>query len=411
MPSWATRREFLSVCIGGVVGVSGCTTRFQESGTETPTFQSDPWSMVHFDAQNTGYAPDATGPRKSVSEQWSQFTSSVMQVDSSSPVLANGRVFTGRSTDGAALKAYSAADGTELWGFGSGVTNSTPAVAGESVYFGHDGVIYALDVATGSVEWSVETGGSLMTSVTVHDGTVYTAGGWRNQGLYAIHADSGDVEWIHTTSGGDGALLQVPPAVDDDGVVLAKSAASGTMNSAHIQSLDPDGDEQWRWESPISEASMSAPVVHDGSAFACVLGYGTVALDRQTGTVQWEHPVDNGRGLNGVVSGPAIADGVVYATSGGTELTAMTAADGTVNWTLDLELPTLASPVVTGEQLYIGTSDRGDDSDAESEVLGINIADGTVTWRWSAPNPVSTTPCVGGGTLFVTTDALVHALA
>jgi outer membrane protein assembly factor BamB len=240
---------------------------------------------------------------------------------------------------------------------------------------------------------------------------VYTSGGWQCQGLYAINVGSGSVDWVHQTAGIDIPILQVPPAVDDDGIVFAISSSGNSGGVAQIRYLTPEGEQEWRWESPVEQAFISAPVITETSVFATVGGFGTVALDRATGTLRWNQPHESYRATGGKISAPAIADGTVYATSSGRELLAMTPDDGTVNWRLDLGLPTLASPVIAGDQLYIGTTDRSVDSDSEPEVFGINRTEGTIAWRWTAPNPVTTAPSAGDGTLFVTTDNQVHALA
>ncbi len=367
--------------------------------------------MVHFDAQNTGYTPEVTGPQSAVSEQWSQITAYGANVDVSCPILANNRVYTGMSTDRAVLSAFSAADGTEAWQFQSGVSSSTPAASDGRLYFGDDGVIYAIDSEDGTTEWSVDTDGSLMTSVTVRDGTVYTWGGPRSRRLYAIDAETGAIEWTHTTADLDGPTNDVPPAVHADGVVVAVDVYSESSSASQIRGLAPDGEEQWRYENPTGQSSISAPVVQDGRVFASVGGQGIVALDRMTGEAEWVYPVDTFRAVNGIMSGPAIAEGVVYGTSGGRELVAISQTDGTIEWQIDLGLPTISSPVITGRQLYIGTTDRTVGSDRESEVFGIDTDDGTVDWRWTAPNPVTTTASIGDSTLFVATDRTLHALA
>jgi len=367
--------------------------------------------MVHFDAQNTGYAPTVTGPTSEVSEQWQQPVDRLRSASASCPVLAGKQVYTGMSTEQAVLGSFSAADGTRAWQFRSGTSSSTPAVGDGSLYFGDDGVIYAIDSADGTVEWSVATNGFLMTSVTLEDGTVYTSGGPRSRRLYAIDAGTGSVEWTHSTDDLDGPLINVPPAVDSAGVVVSVDVYTESSSRPQLRSLSLDGEEQWRYEIPASYGSLSTPVLWNDRVYVSIGDYGIVALNRETGESEWAHRVDDLWALNGILSSPAVADGTVYGTSSGRELFALTTDDGTVEWQVDLELPTVSSPVVAGQRLYIGTTERSDRPEMEAEVLGIDTADGSIDWRWTAPGSVPTTASVGDGTLFISTDRTLHALA
>ena len=148
-----------------------------------------------------------------------------------------------------------------------------------------------------------------------------------------------------------------------------------------------------------------------GGVFASVGGHGIVALDRSTGATQWVHPIEWRYGNNGIFSSPAVADGIVYGTSSGRELVALTPTDGSVNWRTDLGFQTVASPVIAGDRLYIGTNNVGFDSDSKPEMLGIDRTDGTVIWRWEVPFSVTTTASVGDGALFVSTNTRMYALA
>lgn len=90
------------------------------------------------------------------------------------------------------------ATGDFKWKFASGFTNnkftrnSTPAVAGNRVFFGGlNGTLYALAADAGTLLWQREFGARISTSVVVHGESVYV--GTANRQLYRLNADTGTV--------------------------------------------------------------------------------------------------------------------------------------------------------------------------------------------------------------------------
>ena len=70
------------------------------------------WPQFQFDAGNTGYYPDTTGPAESITEQWQLTTGVGIR---SSPAVVGDTVYVG-SYDGH-LYAIDATDGSEQWQF------------------------------------------------------------------------------------------------------------------------------------------------------------------------------------------------------------------------------------------------------------------------------------------------------
>jgi outer membrane protein assembly factor BamB len=79
---------------------------------------------------------------------------------------------------GGTIVALSTADGSTLWSHqlsGSPVT-STPVLLGSTLYAGStDGVLYALDAATGAEQWRVDTGSAITTDLINEFGVLYFA--------------------------------------------------------------------------------------------------------------------------------------------------------------------------------------------------------------------------------------------
>jgi outer membrane protein assembly factor BamB len=177
-----------------------------------------------FEAHNLhGYAPSG----QTIPDAWDLYTSS--------PVVDHGKVFFG-SGDGN-VYAVDAASGVLQWKFPTrDVVHASPAVAGNTVYVGSwDGSFYAIDADTGQQRWVFKAGEDPAThnqvgfqsSAAVVDGTVYV--GCRDAHVYALDAATGRKKWDFPTSK---SWVNGTPAVRD-GIVYV-----GTSDSARFLALD-----------------------------------------------------------------------------------------------------------------------------------------------------------------------------
>jgi len=185
---------------------------------------------------------------------------------------------------------------------------SSPAVWNRAVYFGSgDGNVYALDAASGKLNWKFHTGDVVHASPAIAEGTVFI-GSWDSY-FYALDAATGAEKWRFKT--GD----------DPD-----------THNQVGIQS--------------------SAAVANGMVYFGC-RDSRFYALDAHTGQKKWAF--DN-KG-SWVIGSPAVRDGVVYfATSDSGLFYAVDAATGAVRFSLNFKgWPAFSSPALAGSMLYLGS--------------------------------------------------------
>ncbi|MBK8727203.1 MAG: PQQ-binding-like beta-propeller repeat protein [Holophagaceae bacterium] len=249
-----------------------------------------------------------------------------------SPAVADGLVVVG-SVDGS-IYAVDARSGKAAWTFKTGgerrfsapgihgatprtevmpdpfdVFLSSPAIAGGVVFVGSgDHRVYALELATGALKWSFETGNVVHASPAVADGVVYV-GSWDRK-FYALDAKDGKVRWAFET--GDDPELH-------NQVGIASSAA-------------------------VAEGLIF---------FGCRDGH-FYALDAATGALRWQH--DNHKGW--VIASPAVAKGVVYfPTSDGTRFKALEARTGKPVFDVENRAISFSSPALAGSRAYYGTSD------------------------------------------------------
>lgn len=268
----------------------------------------------------------------------------------SSPAVAGGRVYFG-SYDGN-FYALDAASGALLWKFATGgerrfaarhlhgtlpvtevmpdpfdVYLSSPALAGDLVYFGSgDGNVYALEAASGKVRWSFQTGNVVHASPALANGLVYV-GSWDSY-FYALDAGTGQVRWRFKTG------------------------------------EDPEYNNQVGIQS-------SAVVAGDSVYFGC-RDSNLYALDALTGARRWAF---SNKG-SWVIGSPAVRDGKVYfATSDSGLVQVLDAASGKLVFGLSFNhWPMFSSPALAGHYLYVG-SDMG-------KLLAIDLDKRATAWEF-----------------------------
>jgi outer membrane protein assembly factor BamB len=226
-----------------------------------------------FEARNlNGYPPAA----QTIPDAWDLFTSS--------PAVWNGKVFFG-SGDGN-VYAVDVASGLLQWKFVTkNVVHASPAVANGVVYVGSwDSYLYALDADTGLQRWSFKTGEDpaihnqvgFQSSPAVVDGTVYV--GCRDAHLYAIDAATGRKRWDYPTSK---SWVVGTPAVRDGMVYV------GTSDSARFMGLDAKTGrlifnfdaKAYLFSSPALAGELAYVGSHNGKLYA---------IDAKTGQLAWE---------------------------------------------------------------------------------------------------------------------------
>ena len=124
---------------------------------------------------------------------------------------------------GTELWALNADDGSTIWGplDVAGVYYiGWIAADGANVYVvNFDGLLTALDQATGHQVWSAKMPGqwAFTSAPTVRHGIIYVAGAGSGGTLYAVSAATGGILWTAAVENGDDSS----PAVTDDGVYVS----------------------------------------------------------------------------------------------------------------------------------------------------------------------------------------------
>lgn len=263
--------------------------------------------------------------------------------------------------------------GDVRWTFDGGTPtmNSSPVTQGGVVYgggSGDPGGLFALDAESGEVEWEVETEG-YVTSAPAVDGDTLYVGTW-GKTFYAVDVDDGSVRW--SVDVGHRFGMSSPTVVDDtvyvgtlgDAPLVVSGSDDEGFAAPAVLALDAEtGEERWRYDEFGERDDVSAsPAVVDGTVFVPVEGT-LYALDAGDGSVTWQralhvHP-------NASV---AVRDGVVYCPTmpprGDEEsdephgrLLALDATSGETRWEATVEdLSLRTSPAVTDDSVYVAAT-------------------------------------------------------
>jgi len=187
-------------------GIAGC---LGQRGTDeiplvnTGLEQTVPDGVAQFrhSLERWGYYPDATVPDE-VEREWRldrlNTGSHGAAKASAVPLPDGGLVFPGDTGYLVALDA----DGTERWRTGTDTDSrgihGTPAIADGRAYVGaYDGVLYAIDLETGDIDWRQDLGDAIGSSPLYHDGTIVMAVEYYDPegSTFAVDAADGSIVW------------------------------------------------------------------------------------------------------------------------------------------------------------------------------------------------------------------------
>jgi outer membrane protein assembly factor BamB len=279
------------------------------------------------------------------------------------------------ATDDGVVHAIALDSGVERWSARLAAAGGNVAVVDGAVIVSDSrGAVYALDLGTGTTNWKHELGLRGPFDLTAA-GAVIVASGGPDGVLAALDPATGSIAWQRTAgvSGApafDGRSLFVPgDGVEEDdpstGQVLWHSNTKGDPVGTvavgegivyvggvheppygHLRAFD-SGTGDLRW---TSSAGLLAPALWDRLAIAGSGAGDLTALDGSTGAPVWSVR------LPGVVREPAAAQRVVYALSEGSGVVhALDAATGSERWQIALDPGAACCLAVAHGYLVVGS--------------------------------------------------------
>jgi outer membrane protein assembly factor BamB len=300
-------------------------------------------------------ATPAPFPVASIETLWSFQTQGAVW---GSPAVSDGTVYFG--SDDGNLYAVEAQTGDLKWKFSTqGLVRSRPALSAGLVFIASDdGNLYAVDTQSAKQVWRIDIGNFseseprenpgtvpdptafdyLQSSPVLFEGQIYI--GSADGQVYALEAASGDINWKFKT----GQKVRASPVADNgtvyigswDGTVYALDALTG----------------QARWQTPIGGQIQTTALVANGLVYTASRKASVVALDAQTGRKKWEY--DYGQN-QWVESSPKLSGNLIYIGSSGNQyILGLNSVSGEL-FTAYRDLVFFwSTPVISANLLYIG---------------------------------------------------------
>jgi len=291
------------------------------------------------------------------------------------------------------------------WSFATGgPVQSSPVVADGLVHIGSDdGIIYALDLATGKERWRFAVGGPTRASAAVFAGKVFYTG---PKGVFALDAATGAKAWHRPGGFWDDSPLVIPgPIKHKDGKTL-DGIVFYSQPWNNLVGLDiADGGEVWRCRDGHGPGSRgNSALVHRGLITYFRGSQATVLVDVLTERRKYEidGAIDNG------VFTPAARDGICYSYIKGivafdmlenAAIDAKSWADYRMKWRFDpgrekgwdYQHPGISSLSVDDRSVYFGHID--------TFVYALDRETGAVRWQTRTGGVNRSSPALGSGAL------------
>lgn len=332
------------------------TSAAPKDPTSMPT--TTDWTRFQADATNTGHVQDVTAVPDTPEVYWQFFA------QSSTPVVADGTLYTTEYGKKRSLVARSAVTGRVQWitPVNHGGALGVPTVVGETIVVQSYGLLFAFSRRTGELQWEHNIGRGSPGSPVIVDGIAYLANGsfteWPTE-AFAIEVATGEEQW-RTELGTGEYHLRGSVAVDESTMFV--------VDDDLVALSVVDGSETWR--TTFGAPAETTPSVANGIVYVTDTDGILHAVAAEDGSEQWSTEVgepDRGTAV-------AVVDDEVYVGTD-TGLHAVT-TDGTKRWEFNAGQAT--TPTVDTNAVYVG--ERGFDN---RDVFAIDRTDGSKRWQYS----------------------------
>ena len=259
------------------------------------------------------------------------------------PLVKDGRIFVPDWAGENKIHSISLRESKIKWTYEVEFPNS-PAIVKNTLYSGGDDSLFALNARTGAEKWTQDISHPL-TPVVDHD-RVYV--GTANLEMIAVDANTGETIWT--------ALIDSIPAEGGVSPTLVDGTLYFSGHAGHgperrLYALDADtGEIEWVVDNIGSESA--APAVVDGVVYTPSYDEFT-ALDADSGDLLWRY--DTGSKTD---SSPLVVDDTVFVGDNSGHLHAIDATDGTGEWTVSKPGRIETGPVPADDKLFFACDDH-----------------------------------------------------
>jgi outer membrane protein assembly factor BamB len=280
------------------------------------------------------------------------------------------------------LYAVDRLTGALRWKFATAAAlSSSPAVDGENVYVGsQDQHVYALDRMTGALRWKAPTQGPIHSSPAITAAGILI--GSHDRHAYALDPETGRLRWRRKL---DGAIFSMPLY---DGV--RKEAYFTTAAGSLYALSQPHGEILWRFQTPEREPIFATAALAPGLIAFTAMDRYFYGIDQASQQVRFrinQGPSMSSPFFDGTSFYFGNEDGEMYAR--------LKEESGKLRWSRPVTQGKIASPLVLGDTLYVGTQ--------IGEMLALDALTGQPRWvlNLGAKNGISGAPALVAGTLYI----------
>ncbi|MFH1567362.1 MAG: PQQ-binding-like beta-propeller repeat protein [Gemmatimonadota bacterium] len=240
---------------------------------------------------------------------------------------------------------------------------------------GHAGVA-CLDAETGQARWHAPAAAAVKNRVAVDAASGRAVALAATGRLSAVDLQTGRVAWEANLPGYPERWLYTTPDTADGVVYAGGKAGYGawTMDAgARVWYTPLESSDNW---SCFAGARVAGDLL-----VILVQRRGLVALDRRSGAVRWECPLE----VDYQWADPVVADGALISGGGSGELVGVGTADGQVQWRQGLGAPYPSGLAADEHRVYVSTP--------TGQVQGRERGDGSLAWtRATGPDLLDLTP-------------------
>jgi outer membrane protein assembly factor BamB len=297
------------------------------------------------------------------------------------------------------------------WSFHTGgMVIASPAVVDGTVYIGSDdGNFYAVDAASGKERWKFGAHSRVPSSAAVSNGTAYF--GAYDGNFYAVDAGTGKLKWKFQTAGerrfAAKHLHGVQPATETmpdpfdcylSSPVVWNGAVYFGSGDGNIYAVHADtGALKWKFKT--GDVVHASPAIADGTLFIGSWDSFFYAIDADSGQEKWKFKTGEDPDTHnqvGIQSSAAVADGIVYFGCRDSHLYALDARTGEKKWAFSGNGSwVISSPAVRDGKVYFDTSDT-------SLVIEADAKSGAVLHSMNLNHwYLYSSPAIAGGTMYV----------
>lgn len=282
----------------------------------------------------------------------------------SNPVIApDGRLLVGSAGTDNSITSLDPATGKENWAAPLVADShwiASPLVVGDTLYAANNnGSLYAADLATGQIKWTLKLGNSLWSAPTSNGKMVFVAS--LDHMLYAVDPATQAVAWKVDLGG---SSLGAATVSEDGSTVYAGSFGK------KVAAIDA-ATGAVRWNAAAADWVWGAPVQDGDTLYAADISGRVYSLGTTHGKNAWPDVRPDGP----ITASPLVLpDGVLIATESGS----IFAYDrtGVESWNLSIGGQIYTTPVATGDLILIAPMK------ADFQLAAVNSTTHSIVWKF-----------------------------